>query len=71
MNNEEDLLKDISRANLPQLNQLLEEAKGLVMPGTEDYYDPTLVQDIENMIFNYYCKKLTFNILNILCILIL
>ena len=50
LNNEEDLLKDISRANLPQLNQLLEEAKGLTIPGTEDYFDPTLVQDIENMI---------------------
>jgi len=50
LNDEEKLLKNLSRANLPQLNQLLEEAKGLTIPGTEDYFDPTLVQDIENMI---------------------
>lgn len=44
------LLTDITRANLPELNAALEQAKNLKIPGTDDVYDPELVANLEALI---------------------
>lgn len=50
LKDQEWIINNTTRGNLPILESLLEQAENLSLPGSEEVFDPALVQDIQNLI---------------------